>query len=256
MTKEELENIVFEYTNAVEAIKDTSWKTYEVNLQIYNMICEMKTNDPTKKEGVVYQNDFINELYKDFLENERQISTTVDKLRKWCSKLIRENKDIIVWEDLPLYSGKDSFEILRNNWDILPNKIYWTFVGESYTCSDLGHSDSKLIDEYLSDTRPAKEHLMTEEEREYFNNLPEELTIYRGCTKKEINSGNFRCSWTLDKKVAEFFAFEYINRIFEDGGKPKDKSLYDIVEKTVNKKDLLCYFGGRDEAEVLYIPTK
>lgn len=56
-----------------------------------------------------------------------------------------------------------------------------------------------------------KELLMTEEELEFFNNLPEEINIYRGA---ESIKG---ISWTLSKEKAEWFAkrFEINGTVFE-----------------------------------------
>jgi len=79
-----------------------------------------------------------------------------------------------------------------------------------------------------------KELLMTEEELEFFNNLPEEITIYRG---SEYIKG---ISWTLSKEKAEWFA-----KRFEINGK--------VFEKTVNKSDCLCYLNHREEQEIIYI---
>ncbi|MEC5167232.1 hypothetical protein RCH18_002984 [Flavobacterium sp. PL11] len=85
---------------------------------------------------------------------------------------------------------------------------------------------------------------MSEEERIFFENLPETVTIYRGCSLKEIKSNNFRFSWSLDKNVADFFAFDYNKNL-------KIKS--NIVVRTVSKNSLIAYFNGRDEQEVIYI---
>ena len=79
-----------------------------------------------------------------------------------------------------------------------------------------------------------KELLMTEEEFEFFNNLPEEITIYRGA---ESIKG---ISWTLSKEKAEWFA-----KRFEINGT--------VFEKTVKKSDCFCYLNERQEEEIIYI---
>jgi hypothetical protein len=79
-----------------------------------------------------------------------------------------------------------------------------------------------------------KELLMTEEELEFFNNLPEEITIYRGA---ESIKG---ISWTLSKENAEWFA-----KRFEINGT--------VFEKTVKISDCFCYLNEREEQEIIYI---
>jgi hypothetical protein len=75
-----------------------------------------------------------------------------------------------------------------------------------------------------------KELLMTEEEFEFFNNLPEEITIYRGAESIE------GISWTLSEEKAKWFA-----KRFERNGK--------VFEKSVKKSDCLCYLNDREEQE-------
>jgi hypothetical protein len=256
MTQFEIDRAIFEYDSAKTNIQQTQVLGYENQLTIFNIICsEPKKHRESDKLGVLYQTDFLNETYKDFLENQRQIQPTLKKIKKWFDKLLVTQKDTIDWDSMFSANPENLGEVLRTHYDTMPHNIYWKMVGECYTCSSFAHTDETTILKYLNDTRPEKEHLMDEEERIFFNNLPDEVTIYRGCTKKEIKSGKFRISWTLNKKIAEFFAFEYIN-LSHEISLDKDKSLYDVVEKTVSKKDLLCYFGGREEAEVLYIPNK
>ena len=254
-TQDKLDRALFEYSNSITYINQAKAYGYKFSLSIFQELSKMHQRK-TDKVGVCFQTNFLNELIKDFLENERPIEATFIKLHKWFRELILTKKDAIHWEKVMMASPENLIEILRSHSYIIPDKIYWQMVSDCYTRSNLAHSHMHIILDYLNDKRPDKDYLMDEEEREFFINLPDEVTIYRGCTKKEIRSGNFRISWTLDKKVAEFFAYTYINPIHEVRSEEKDISKFDVIEKTVSKKDLLCYFGGREEAEVLYIPTK
>ncbi len=109
-------------------------------------------------------------------------------------------------------------ELLTYNWVLIENPSvnmqYWT----------------KLF-RYFADK---KELLMLEEEFEFFNNLPENITIYRGADSIE------GISWTLSKEKAEWFA-----KRFNKNGK--------VFEKTVKKTDCLCYLNDRKEEEIIYI---
>jgi hypothetical protein len=251
-TQDELHRAIREYDNSITYINQAKVFGYQFPLSTFELLSQMHQKK-TDKIGVCFQTHFLNELIKDFLENKRPIEVTFIKLHKWFRELILTQKEVIDWENVMLASGENLIEVLRTHHEIMPNRVYWQMVSDCYTRSNLAHSHMDIILDYLSDKRPDKEYLMDDEEREFFISLPDEVTIYRGCTKKEIESGKFRISWTLDKKVAEFFAYTYKNSVHEDRGKEKDISKFDVVEKTVRKKDLLCYFGGRNEAEVLYI---
>ena len=50
---------------------------------------------------------------------------------------------------------------------------------------------------------------MTKQELKIYNSLPENITIYRGMTTEELESGDFGISWTLSKECDGFFAFKY-----------------------------------------------
>lgn len=256
MAQFELDRAIFEYDRAKTVIQQTAVTGYELPLTMYNITCSNTEKvRETDKIGVYLQTDFLNETFKDFVENQRPVKPTLKKIKKWFDELIITQKKNVNWDNMFASNAENIGEVLRTHYDTMPHSIYWRMVAYCYTSSSFAHTDESIILKYLTDTRPEKENLMDEEEREFFNNLPDEVTIYRGCTKEEIKSGKFRMSWTLDRKIAEFFAYEYINFSIENS-LDKDKSMYDVVEKTVNKKDLLCYFGDRNEAEVLYIPSK
>lgn len=82
--------------------------------------------------------------------------------------------------------------------------------------------------------------LMDEEEYAKFRNLGDTVTIYRGVTS--YNAKNVKAlSWTLDEKVAEWFAYRY----GEEGI---------VYEAQISKEHIYAYFDGRSEAEVIVDP--
>ena len=82
-----------------------------------------------------------------------------------------------------------------------------------------------------------KTFLMNEEDLEIYNNLPEEIVVYRG-----INDyGSVEAlSWTLDKKQAEWFA----NRFAKFG---KYGTVY---QANIKKEYVLAYFSSEEEAVI------
>ncbi len=85
-----------------------------------------------------------------------------------------------------------------------------------------------------------KSYLMSKGEQKIFGELPEQVIVYRG-----VSSPAYKCgfSWTLNKKVAFWYA---------DRCESHNTCVY---ECTVDKKDILCYFDTRDEAEIVLLPS-
>lgn len=83
-----------------------------------------------------------------------------------------------------------------------------------------------------------KTSLMSEEELETYNHLPNEIQIYRGVGMKSNPKG---FSWTANPEIAESFA-ERFSVLGGDGY---------VVTATVKKEDVLAYFSRRDEDEYI-----
>lgn len=136
--------------------------------------------------------------------------------------LIKTYYKSVFFESIKEYlSEKDFAEILSN---------YWAAVG----ITDVPKTKFLLWFQEAN-----KSYLMDKGERKVFDALPEKVTIYRGVDDPEYKYG---FSWTLDKKVARWFA----NRNQGNG-------TY-VYECTVDKKDLICYFQIRNEKEVIINP--
>lgn len=74
--------------------------------------------------------------------------------------------------------------------------------------------------------------LGSEEERAEFDRLPETLTLWRG----DCDDGGW--SWSLDRKVGEFFAKRW-------------SANHALLTGTVNKRDVFGFITRRNEAEVM-----
>ena len=85
---------------------------------------------------------------------------------------------------------------------------------------------------------------MSEEERQFLAQLPESITIYRGGSLAEHKSKKYGISWSLGKKIAEQFA---------DVKVIIDKKEMMVIEKQINKADVIAYFNERQEEEIIYI---
>jgi hypothetical protein len=148
---------------------------------------------------------------------------------------------------LIMCSSFDRFQTFLKIKDQLNDKDYWRTLADAYTGSDnLYHIKEKVKEAFLED-RSHREFLMTKKELKIYNSLPENLTIYRGMTVEEHESGHFNVSWTLLKERAEFFAYKY-GRNFSTEGIPKV-----VHQLEVLKVEILAYFHERNEQEVIYI---
>ncbi|WP_155859849.1 hypothetical protein [Acinetobacter terrae] len=83
------------------------------------------------------------------------------------------------------------------------------------------------------------------------NLLPNDLTIYRGCSKNEYKNKKFKQSWSLEKSVAESFAYEHY----------KDQDWFNIndrcvVEAQISKKSVYYYRNSSYENEVVVNVSK
>lgn len=121
----------------------------------------------------------------------------------------------------------------------ISNKDYWELLGSIWTDTENSWESSDLWKRHFSSDRPCSEYLMDKQERKAFKNLPDKLTIYRGYVPNQNEEG---LSYTLDKSTAEWFA----NR-FSKNGK--------VIKRVVNKSDVLAYFTGRNEDEILLKPN-
>jgi hypothetical protein len=149
--------------------------------------------------------------------------------------------------------GVDSFNRFKTFLKMksqLKGKNYWYALRSSYEMSDNLYSFSKMIKKCFLKSEPQRESLMLPEEIEYFNNLPYQITIYRGMTEDDLNQKAFGCSWTVKKEVAEYFAYTYMRNI-------DTRNINKVVhELTINKNEVVAFFNAREEFEIIYIKDK
>lgn len=120
----------------------------------------------------------------------------------------------------------------------LSKKDYWKLVADVWIDSENIYEFKEewsdvLFHHIYNDTKNATHLMMTKEEKEEFDKLPNEITIYRG------GVDNYAFSWTLDKEKAKWFAKRFSKK-------------HKVFEKTINKKHALALFNGRGEKEIVY----
>lgn len=121
-------------------------------------------------------------------------------------------------------------------------KEYWRVVGSVWTDSENIYQQFAAWKRLWASSLAGRDALMDEEEREVLAAMPEVLTVYRGFKIKKSERG---LSWTTDRDKAVWFArrLRY----------PHQSSF--VAQANVAKKDVLAYFDGRNEKEVVVLPT-
>jgi hypothetical protein len=123
----------------------------------------------------------------------------------------------------------------------LHHREYWELLGQVWTDSENIWQWGDQVAEFMGSRRPGRRYLMSPAERRALAAMPEILTAYRGLTSRGTRQG---WSWTLDKAKAQWFS----TRLLAAGDKPV------LLEGTVRKSDVLAYFTGRSEEEIVVNP--
>lgn len=132
----------------------------------------------------------------------------------------------------------------------LDGELYWNTLADCYQISDDLYQYRDEVKKSFGSDKQFRNKLMTKRELNYLNKLPDTFTIYRGMTIEEFNSGDFGVSWTLKKKVADFFINKYERN-------HKTNHLQKMIhEITIKKSDVICYFEARNEFEIIYLHKK
>jgi hypothetical protein len=97
-----------------------------------------------------------------------------------------------------------------------------------------------LIRELLTADRSDRHLMMDADEYEQYKELPETLTVYRGCIAGQNEDG---FSWTLDQSRAKWFS----ERLARGGDVPL------VIEKNINRSEAIALFTRRGESEILLI---
>lgn len=139
----------------------------------------------------------------------------------------------------------DFFKYIEDIGEIISDKKYWSIIGITWSGCDNRVEYQEGVKCLFRSKRKFRQYLMSSEDESYLKNLPDEITIYRGMTVDEFKSGDFGISWSLKKKVANFFT-RY----------PRNYQAYDlpktICELKIKKRDVIAFLNTRNEVEIIY----
>jgi hypothetical protein len=118
----------------------------------------------------------------------------------------------------------------------LSDEEYWKLLSEMYMDSENIWQNLYTWIRLLQSERPGRCHFMNDEERAVLESLPEKVTVYRGCTRRNANG----ISYTLSREKAEWFA----HRFGQTGY---------VKQVIVSKHEIYAYLNGRKEQEVIIL---
>ena len=147
-------------------------------------------------------------------------------------------------------SSYDRFSCFYDLRHHLKGQDYWEVLSYAYQMSDNTYDQKLNIVETFLEKEPNSEMLMNSLERQKLASLPDKIKIYHGMTVGEFKSGIFRISWTLDPKVAHFFAFYYGRNVATNR---EEKMIHEMI---ISKKEVFAYLAGRNEKELIFLKHK
>lgn len=162
-------------------------------------------------------------------------------------KELKENKTNFDYEDhiWSLKRGQKLNYFYENSEDIFEFKgenYYYNILGDVLTDIENPKDESSTIIELIQNGNQYLE-MMNKEEKTKFNELPDELVVYRGVrwNLEEIEDVYelISYSWTINYDTALWFA--------QTGS--KEKSV--VFKYTIEKDSVLSYFTRRKESEIV-----
>jgi hypothetical protein len=149
------------------------------------------------------------------------------------------------WYEVVFFHEKifldDAFREYENHFD---DPSYWLILGRIWTQQEQLWPNRKWFLQVFKSPRPKRDHLMSPEEHDVLEALPDMFQIYRGF----IGNRGEGLSWSLDRAKAEWFARRF--SILTELGQPQ------LMVGVIKKKDVLAYFDGREEKEIVVDPAK
>ena len=214
-------------------------KIKETTKMLFDM-CEFKPVDGLP----ICQHPFSASTYGYVVENgetalvDLQTADGVDKFRKYTFYII--DKQVDVYGVMRLVREPYWLTWLWLNNPYLDKPTFSSLFGEAWVSVENSNGDANVKQKTLITwfKYADKKHLMTEEELDVYENLPDTITVYRGLSSLSNKKG---ISYTKSLDVAKFFA----NRFKTDGFTPI------ILKAEIHKKYALSYFNGRNEDEIV-----
>lgn len=216
------------YLEKKEEIYNVAVGLLKVDIQPSKEFGYMIVHHPFTSSPVAFGKDFKNydltsieekREWEDFLANE--ILKGMDFFQI-CRMICKPYRMTFLKYCMPYLDYEDIANFLKSEW-----------VNIEFPNYDSAFSTRQLVSMFK---KCKKELIMDKDELEVYNNLPEEVTVYRGVSNVK-KQNKHALSWTLNKEIAEKFSVRFKN----------DEDENAVFERRVPKSKILCYFAYEEE---------
>lgn len=225
------------------AIKRTKLdKVKEQSKLLFDVISFQEASDCVGMDGLIISHPYANSAIRmskdgkllDLVNNKED----ANEYRKQIFQAIDDNDDLfrfiillnkpyfLYWLKInkPFFSSEDFASLFREIWVLSENPN-----------NDVNVPLKEIVN-WLKNY--PKDLFMEDEEKQFYDSLPDTFTVYRGVSK---NRNPFGLSYTIDKDKAIWF-----QERFKD-----DKNPGYLIELEVSKDNTFFYLNNRDEKEIL-----
>lgn len=121
---------------------------------------------------------------------------------------------------------------------LMADQTYWELLGEVWRDSENIREDAEAWRQLWRADRGDTKYLMSDEEQATLAGMPDVFIVHQGHTDERDDGW----SWTTDLHIAVWFARRFAAL---EGSTPM------VSTGTVSKSDVLAYFAGRSESEIV-----
>lgn len=237
------------YTNLLKKHKVNADKIEAISRLLIAKKCEARMSKSSAVHIDTYKNDETYLLSKTFF---KEMLSTLTEFRLF-SLYVRQQYALEYLEKVRQFvSVKDYSQYLSDVYTDTGSSMMFLGVKTVYMPLD---EKIKQKEQYLKCFKEAdQKYLMESDELEIYNNLENEVTIYRGLA--EFNKQHIKgLSWTLDRNIAENV---FANVEVDENGIPRKSNTVkgDVYQAKIKKEDIFAYINGRNEQEVIVDYTK
>jgi hypothetical protein len=149
-----------------------------------------------------------------------------------------------------IYERPYQLDALLDVADQIGDAEFWDLVGDVWRDTENAYEQYDLWYEVFHLDRACREEMMNAEEQEFLAKQPDQIKVYRGAATSLDGAYDAAdgFAWTLRKSKARWFA-ERFRSLFESEG-----AVPEILTARVEKKNVVAYFDGRGEREILVLP--
>lgn len=166
------------------------------------------------------------------------------------TKSLETKNDVNKYLFGPCFNSQNIFEGYLDIENNINKKLRAYALITAYISADNTYMWRKEVKNAFRKIDAPQNFIMNQDELLILESLPDKVTIYRGMTEKERKSGDFGVGWTLDKKIADFFAYTY-NR--NSSTAHLAKTVHSLV---IHKKNIITFSNERNERTVFYVHKK